>query len=145
MISMAEFAVRAPSAYSNTYSPNTTCGTLGIGSSKSNFGREVSMVKVSVFYPNRPGSHFDMSYYCSNHIPMVQRLLGSTLKSIAVEEGIAGAIPGSPPTYLALGHLYFESVDAFVQAWGPQAQEIVGDVPNYTNCEPIIQISTVKI
>jgi uncharacterized protein (TIGR02118 family) len=59
------------------------------------------MVKVSVFYPNRPGSHFD--------------------------------------------HLYFESVDAFVQAWGPQAQEIVGDVPNYTNCEPIIQISTVKI
>jgi uncharacterized protein (TIGR02118 family) len=68
------------------------------------------MVKVSVFYPNRPGSHFDMSYYCSKHIPMVQRLLGSTLKSVAVEEGIAGAVPGSPPTYLALGHLYFESI-----------------------------------
>jgi hypothetical protein len=50
------------------------------------------MVKVSVFYPNRPGSHFDMSYYCSKHIPMVQRLLGSTLKSVAVEEGIAGAV-----------------------------------------------------
>jgi uncharacterized protein (TIGR02118 family) len=103
------------------------------------------MVKVSVFYPSRLGSHFDMSYYCSKHIPMVQRLLGPTLKSVAVEEGIAGAIPGSPPTFLALGHLYFESVDAFVQAWGPQAQEIVADVPNYTNCEPIIQISTVKI
>ena len=103
------------------------------------------MVKVSVFYPNRPGSHFDMSYYCSNHIPMVQRLLGAPLKNVAVEEGVAGAIPGSPPTYLAMGHLYFESIDAFVQAWGPQAQQIVGDVPNYTNCEPIIQISTVKI
>ena len=103
------------------------------------------MVKVSVFYPNRPGSHFDMPYYCSKHIPMVQRLLGSTLKSVAVEEGIAGATPGSPPTYLAMGHLYFESVDAFVQAWGPQAREIVDDVPNYTNCEPIIQISAVKI
>jgi hypothetical protein len=44
-----------------------------------------------------------------------------------------------------MGHLYFESVDAFVQAWGPQAQEIVDGVPNYTNCEPIIQISAVKI
>ena len=44
-----------------------------------------------------------------------------------------------------MGHLYFESIDAFVQAWGPQAQQIVGDVPNYTNCDPIIQISTVKI
>jgi len=60
------------------------------------------------------GSHFDMSYCCSKHIPMVQRPLGSTLKTVAIEEG-----PGSPPTYLALGHLYFESVDAFVQAWGP--------------------------
>ena len=103
------------------------------------------MVNVSVFYPNRPGSHFDMSYYCSKHIPMVQRLLGSPLKSVAVEEGIAGAVAGSPPHYFALGHLYFESVDAFVQAWTPHAQEIVGDVPNYTNCEPIIQISTVRI
>jgi uncharacterized protein (TIGR02118 family) len=103
------------------------------------------MVKVSVFYPNRPGNHFDMSYYCAKHIPMVQRLLGSTLKSVAVDEGIAGAIPSSAPTYLALGHLYFESVEAFVQAWGPRAQEIVADVPNYTNSEPIIQISTVKI
>ena len=103
------------------------------------------MVKVSVFYPNRSGSHFDMSYYCSNHIPMVQRLLGASLKNVAVEEGVAAAIPGSPPTYLAMSHLYFESIDAFVQAWGPQAQQIVGDVPNYTNCDPIIQISTVKI
>jgi uncharacterized protein (TIGR02118 family) len=79
------------------------------------------------------------------HIPMVQRLLGSPLRGVAVEEGIAGAIPGSPPTYLALGHLYFESVNAFVQAWGPKAQEIVGGIPNYTNCEPIIQISPVRI
>ena len=42
------------------------------------------MVKVSVFYPNRPGSHFDMSYYCSKHIPMVQRLLDSTLNKKAL-------------------------------------------------------------
>ena len=103
------------------------------------------MVKVSVFYPNRPGSHFDMSYYCAKHIPMVQRLLGKTLKSVAVEEGIAGATPGSAPTYVAIGHLCFESVDEFIRAWAPQAEAIVGDVPNYTNCEPIIQISNVKI
>ena len=57
-------------------------------------------------------------------IPMVQRLLGSTPNcEPIIEEGIAGDIPGSPPTYLALGHLYFESIDAFVQAWRPQAIE----------------------
>jgi uncharacterized protein (TIGR02118 family) len=87
------------------------------------------MVKVSVFYPNRPGSHFDMSYYCSKHIPMVQRLLGSTLKNVAVEEGIAGGTPGSAPTYLALGHLYFESVDAFAQAWGHRRKKLSATSP----------------
>ena len=70
--------------------------------------------------------------------------LAQLLRVSLLKKGLQGH-PGSPPTYLALGHLYFESVDAFVQAWGPQAQEIVSDVPNYTNCEPIIQISTVKI
>ena len=103
------------------------------------------MVKVSVFYPNKPGSHFDMAYYCSKHIPMVQRLLGPALKSVAVEERIAGASVGSPARYLALGHLYFESVDAFQKAWAPHAAELVGDVPNYTDLEPALQISLVKI
>ena len=103
------------------------------------------MVKVSVFYPNKPGNHFDMSYYCSKHMPMVQRLLGPALQNVAVEEGIAGASAGSPAPYLALGHLYFESVDAFQQAWAPHASQIVADVPNYTNSEPAIQISVVRI
>lgn len=103
------------------------------------------MVKVSVFYPNRPGSHFDMSYYCSKHIPMVQELLGSTLKSVAVEEGLAGASVGSEPVYLAMGHLYFDSVEAFQQAWAPHAMQIVADIPNYTNSEPTIQMSIVRI
>jgi uncharacterized protein (TIGR02118 family) len=86
-----------------------------------------------------------MSYYCSKHIPMVQRLLGPAVKNVAVEEGIAWASAGSPPPYLALGHLYFESVESFQQAWAPHAAQIVGDVPNYTNSEPTIQISAVKI
>ena len=103
------------------------------------------MVKVSVLYPNRPGSHFDIDYYCSKHIPMVRRLLGPTLKKVAVEEGIAGLSAGSPAPYLALGHLYFESLDAFQQAWAPHATQIVSDIPNYTNAEPTIQISVVKI
>jgi uncharacterized protein (TIGR02118 family) len=103
------------------------------------------MIKVSVLYPNQQGSHFDMSYYCTKHIPMVRQLLGPALKNVAVEEGIAGMAPGSPAPYLALGHLYFESVATFQEAFTPHAAQIVGDVPNYTNSEPTIQISTVKI
>ena len=76
---------------------------------------------------------------------MVQRLLGPALKNVAVEEGIAGMSAGSPAPYLALGHLYFESVDSFQRAWAPHAAAIVGYVSNFTNSEPTIQISIVKI
>ena len=103
------------------------------------------MIKVSVFYPNQPGKHFDIDYYCVKHIPMVQRLLGSALLKVAVEQGVSGTPPGTPPTYLAMGHLYFESVASFEKAFGPHFEQIRGDVPNYTNSPPVIQISEVRI
>jgi len=103
------------------------------------------MIKISVFYPNEEGKRFDMEYYCKKHIPMVQRLSGAACKSVAVEQGLGGVTPGSPATYIAMGHLYFDSLEAFQAAFGPHAGEIMGDIPNYTNIEPVIQISEVKM
>lgn len=103
------------------------------------------MIKVSVLYPNHEGSRFDMTYYCYTHIPLVRRLLGPALKGVSVEQGVGGQAPGSPAPYLAMGHLLFESVGAFQAAFGPQAQAILSDVPNYTNTQPLIQISEVKL
>lgn len=103
------------------------------------------MIKVSVLYPNTPGCKFDMDYYVNRHMPMVQQKLGAACKRIAVEQGIAGGAPGAPATYVALGHLYFDSTDAFQAAFAPHAQEIMADIPSYTNTEPTIQISEVKV
>ena len=102
------------------------------------------MVKVSVFYPNSAGCKFDMNYYLTKHMPMVKQKLGAALKSMAVEQGIAGGAPGAPATYVAMGHLYFDSADAFQAAFAPHAQAILADIPNYTNTQPTIQISDVK-
>jgi uncharacterized protein (TIGR02118 family) len=106
--------------------------------------REETVVKVSVFYPNSAGCKFDMNYYLAKHMPMVQQKLGAACKSIAVEQGIAGGAPGAPATYVAMGHLYFDSADAFQAAFAPHAQAILADIPNYTNTQPTIQISDVK-
>jgi uncharacterized protein (TIGR02118 family) len=103
------------------------------------------MIKVSVFYPNNEGCKFDMDYYCNSHIPMVQEKLGEALKGVAVEQGLGGAEPGSQATYVAMGHLLFDSVEAFQDAFGPHAEAIMGDIPNYTDVQPTIQISEVKI
>jgi uncharacterized protein (TIGR02118 family) len=103
------------------------------------------MIKVSVMYPNNEGSTFDMAYYCGKHMPLVQQKLGAALKGVAVEQGLAGSLPGSPPPFLALGHLLFESVETFQTSFGPHAQAFLADIPNFTNTQPTIQISEVKM
>src|ERR1700746_3882711 len=100
-----------------------------------------AVIRVSVFYPQSAGTSFDMRYYLEKHMPMVGQKLGAACKSMAVEQGLAGGAPGAPPTYAAMGHLYFESVEAFQTAFTPHAQAIMADIPNYTNIQPVIQIS----
>jgi len=71
------------------------------------------MIKVTVLYPNGPGAKFDMNYYLSSHMPMVKQRIGAAVKGMSVDEGLGGVEPGSAPAYLAIGHLFFESLDAF--------------------------------
>lgn len=103
------------------------------------------MIKVSVLYPNSDGCRFDAEYYCKKHMPMVKDFLGDACQGMAVEKGIAGDAAGSKPPYVAMGHLYFETVEAFQNAFGPHAPAIMADIPNYTNVQPLIQISEVLI
>ena len=103
------------------------------------------MIKVSVLYANEPGRKFDMDYYCRTHISLVQQKLGVACKRVAVEQGVSGATPEARPAYIAMGHLYFDSVEAFQTAFTPHAAEIIADIPNYTDIQPILQISEVKI
>jgi uncharacterized protein (TIGR02118 family) len=107
--------------------------------------KEGGMIKVSVLCPNGEGNIFDMCYYLAKHIPLVRRLSGAALKKVEVEEGLGCLAEGSPPVYLAMGHLFFESIQSFQAAFGPHAAEITGDIPNYTNTQPAIQISEVKL
>jgi len=103
------------------------------------------MIKVSVFYPNHAGAKFDMAYYLQKHIPMVQKFLGSAVKGVTVEEGISGVGPGAAMTYRAIAQFLFNSVEEFQAAFEPHAAEVRADVPNYTDIQPILQISEVKL
>jgi len=103
------------------------------------------MIKVSVLYPNAPGARFDMNYYLSRHMPLVRERCAPACHGIAVEGGVSGGEPGSPAPYIAAGHLTFDSVAAFQKAFAPHAAEILGDIPNYTNIQPVIQIAEIKL
>ena len=103
------------------------------------------MITVSILYPRTQGSRFDMEYYLNKHVPMVKDLLGCELRGFYVDRGLAGAEPGSTPVYSGMAHLLFDSVEAFQNAFGPHAERIMGDAPNYTTARPAIQISEIKL
>jgi uncharacterized protein (TIGR02118 family) len=75
----------------------------------------------------------------------VQRLLGSALKAVVVEQGMGGPAPGAKAAYSTLCHLRFDSLEAFQAAFGPHAATIQNDITNYSSVPPVIQISSVKL
>lgn len=101
------------------------------------------MVKVSVLYPASPTTRFDIAYYAQRHMPMVRSKLGKALRGTAVDKGVSGAAPGTAAPYHCVGHLMFDSVETFRAAFDPHAREIMADIPNYTNAQPVVQISEV--
>jgi uncharacterized protein (TIGR02118 family) len=103
------------------------------------------MVKVTIFYPNEEGKKFDMNYYLASHIPLVQKLLGAACTNVAVDQGIAGGTPGSKAPYVAIGHLFFNTVEDFISSFTPNANAIMSDIPNYTDVNPIVQVNEIRL
>jgi len=102
-------------------------------------------IKVSVLYPSGEGKQFDMNYYSNNHVSLLKDLLGNSIIGASIEKGLGGGIPGQIAPYEAMGNLYFESMESFQNSFGPNAQTIMGDLPNFTNIEPVVQISEVIV
>ncbi len=101
------------------------------------------MIKVTILYPNADGKKFDMDYYSNKHMPMVASLLGDSLKLFEIDKGVAGRTPDEPIPYLAIGYLYFDRLSAYQNSFRPNAEKIRNDIPNYTNIQPVVQISEV--
>jgi uncharacterized protein (TIGR02118 family) len=103
------------------------------------------MIKVSVMYPNTPGARFNHEYYRDKHMPLVAARMGAACLRYTVDKGLAGGAPGTPATYVGMCHIYCESVESFQAGFGPNAAEIMGDIPNYTDLQPVLQISEVVV
>jgi uncharacterized protein (TIGR02118 family) len=104
-------------------------------------------IKVSILYPNKPGSHFDLRYYFETHMPRSIELLSAHpgFESVSIERGVGGAEPGSAAAYVAMCHYGFRSVEDFLAAFMPHAAELQGDIRNYTDVQPTIQINEVLL
>jgi len=102
------------------------------------------MFRVSVMYANKDGGKFDYDYYTKKHKALVRERLGSLgLLRTEVDKGLAGGAPGQAAPYICTGHLYWNSLDDFQKGMKAHGQELMGDVPNFTNLTPQMQISEI--
>jgi len=102
------------------------------------------MVRISVYYPTSEGKKFDHDYFVNQHMKLVRdRLTSFGLARTEVDKGLVGGAPGAPAPYIAIGYVYFHSLDGFQKGMGQHGKEIMGDIANYTNIQPQMQISEI--
>jgi uncharacterized protein (TIGR02118 family) len=93
------------------------------------------MIKLTVSYPKGDGITFDHDYYANSHVTMCVDAFGPV--RVELDRGIDGPAVASVS-------FYFESMDAFGAAMqSPRMADIMGDLGNYTNGAPTMQISEI--
>ena len=104
------------------------------------------MIRVTVSYPNEQGKKFDWSYYTETHLPLVHRHLDPMgLVRTEVDKGISGPDPTAPASFVAVAHLIFNTVGEVHEAFKAAGRAVMGDIPNYTDINPTIQISEMVV
>lgn len=99
------------------------------------------MIKLNVVYPASAGARFNHAYYQEKHMPMLAQRLGSACKYYTIDKGVAGGAPGAPSPFLASCSVASESAETLMTAMGPHLPEIMADIPNYTDAQPVVWIS----
>jgi uncharacterized protein (TIGR02118 family) len=100
------------------------------------------MYCATVAYPRKDGGKFDFDYYTKKHIPMVTGYLGANNIKTEIRKGIASP-DGSPAYFVCIASIWIKSIEEFQSALGQHGEEIMGDIPNYTNLQPILQVDEV--
>jgi uncharacterized protein (TIGR02118 family) len=98
---------------------------------------------ITVLYKLDAGGKFDLDYYLAKHIPLVRTLCEPVgLNSIRILKG-TGTAGGGAAEFTLIALLDFGSMTAFEDAMKRHGKEILGDIPNFTDANPTIQLNEV--
>ncbi|KAA6465107.1 EthD family reductase [Acidobacteria bacterium AB60] len=98
------------------------------------------MTVVTVMYPRSEGSTFDFDYYLAKHIPLAKARFGECgMTDVRLFRG-EGTLDGTAPAYALIAELFFPSVKHVQDAMARHRAEVIADIPNYTNVQPVVQL-----
>lgn len=95
--------------------------------------------RLTVTYPNEANGKFDFNYYRDSHMPMVRARLGPNVTRTEIGKGVAAG-DGGKAGFICVGQVWFNSLTEFQAALKKNGAEIMGDIPNYTNIKPNVQV-----
>lgn len=102
------------------------------------------MIRVTFAFPYQDGKKFDWDYFSNNHLPLLHEHLDSRgMTNLAIDKGISGTDPSSNPPFTAVMHMTFATVDEVHQAFMAVGRPVMGDLGNYTDIKPTVQISEI--
>ena len=105
---------------------------------------ETGTFKVAIFYANGEDKTFDMDYYEKKHMPMVAGFLGKNLKFCEIDKGLAATSTNDKAPFVAIGYFYISDVAEYNKAIAQNRDAVISDIKNYTNIQPVVQISEIK-
>ena len=95
---------------------------------------------ITVLYENVDDATFDLGYYLSKHMPLVdEKFKPFGIKGWRVLQAV-GTPFGGKPRYSIIATLEFDSADQFHAAVAAEGGPVFGDVPNFSNKEPVVVI-----
>jgi uncharacterized protein (TIGR02118 family) len=97
------------------------------------------MTCVTVTYANKEDGRFDWDYYVNQHVPFVNQLLRTQL---VVRKGVV-SLDGTAPRAVCVASIPINSLQEFQEMMAEHGAAIMGDVPNYTNIAPTVQIDEI--
>ena len=100
------------------------------------------MIRLTVSYRNEPDKKFDWDYFTGPHTELLHRELDHRgMVRVEIDKGISAADPSAPAPFIAAAHLIFNTVEDVHTAFIAAGRPVMGDVPNYTDISPTLQIS----
>ena len=100
------------------------------------------MIRVTVSFTNEPGKKFDWDYFTGAHMGILHSELGHRgLVRVETDRGISAPDPNAPPPFIGVVHLIFNTVEEVHTAFMAAGRPVMGDIPNYTDIQPTVQIS----
>ena len=98
---------------------------------------------ITVLYENVEDATFDLGYYMAKHMPLVEeKFKPFGIKGWRVLKAV-GTPFGGKPLYSIIANLEFDTAGQFRAAVAAEGEVVFGDVPNFSNKDPVVVIGDV--